>query len=102
MKNGAVLSVVLAPGGTAMFWVTQAGCANAPEVKETTEISVPARTDNELIISAPGADESCWLALKRSMAGGPHAVKLPSTALQQWLSCSNRTGTVIPRMAGNF
>ncbi len=27
MKNGADLSVVLAPGGTAMFWVTQAGCA---------------------------------------------------------------------------
>ena len=65
MKNGPALSVVLAPGGTAMFWVTQAGWEKAIEVKETREISVPAKTDNELVISAPGADESFWLALRK-------------------------------------
>ena len=32
MKNGAALSVLLAPGGTTMFWVTQAGCAKAIEL----------------------------------------------------------------------
>ena len=53
MKKGAALSVVFAPGGTTMFWVTQAGCEKAVEVKETIEISVPARTENELVISAP-------------------------------------------------
>src|SRR3954466_14368318 len=57
MKNGPALSVLLAPGGTTMFWVTQAGCAKAIEVKEAREISVPARTDNNLVISAPDADE---------------------------------------------
>ena len=53
MKNGAALSAVLAPGGTAMFWVTQAGCANVIElsdVKERTKTSVLARTDNGLVI----------------------------------------------------
>jgi hypothetical protein len=48
-----------------MFWVTQTGWEKAIEVKETREISVPAKTDNELVISAPGADESFWLALRK-------------------------------------
>src|SRR5258705_131569 len=38
MKNGAAFSVVLAPGGTVMFWVTQAGCDRAIHVKETRQI----------------------------------------------------------------
>ena len=53
MKKGAAGSVVLAPGGTATHWATQAGCASAIElsdVKERTETSVPARTDNGLVI----------------------------------------------------
>lgn len=83
MKNGAVLSVVLAPGGTAMFWVTQAGCDSAIEVKETREISVPARTENELVISAPGADKSFWLALTQSMAGRLRAVKQQAAAFRR-------------------
>jgi hypothetical protein len=48
-----------------MFWVTQAGWEKAIEVTETRDISVPAKTDNELVISAPGADESFWLALRK-------------------------------------
>jgi hypothetical protein len=79
--------VLLAPGGTAMFWVTQAGCEIAIEVKETREISVPARTENELVISAPGADESFWLALPQSMASRLRAVKRHLAALQQWPPC---------------
>jgi hypothetical protein len=66
-----------------MFWVTQAGCDSATEVKETTEISVPARTDNELVISAPGAGESFRPALTQSMAGRLRAVKRPPAALLQ-------------------
>ncbi|BAL08740.1 hypothetical protein ACQ5SK_04585 [Bradyrhizobium japonicum] len=54
-----------------MFWVTQAGCDSAIEVKETREISVPARTANELVISAPGADKS--LARLDAKYGGPPA-----------------------------
>jgi hypothetical protein len=69
MKKGAALSVVLAPDGTAMFWVTQAGCDMATDVKEAAEISVTARTGKILIISAPGADESCWLVLRAKYAG---------------------------------
>ena len=102
MKNGAALSVVLAPGGTTMFWVTQAGCDSAIEVKETREISVPARTDNELVISAPDADESFWLALAQSMASRLRTVKLQPAALQLWPPCSNRTGTAIPRTASKL
>src|SRR6476659_4283583 len=68
MKNGAVLSVVLAPGGTTMFWVTQAGCAMAMEpaieARETNEISVPAWTENEFVISAPAAGAPCRLVLR--------------------------------------
>ncbi|WP_280708585.1 hypothetical protein [Bradyrhizobium sp. BR13661] len=58
-----------------MFWVTQAGCAKAIEAKETTEISVPPRTDNEWVISAPDSDETCSLVLKQSMATSSRAVK---------------------------
>jgi hypothetical protein len=58
-----------------MFWVTQAGCDRAIEAKETTEISVPPRTDNEWVISAPDVDGSSWLVLAQSMAADPHAVK---------------------------
>ena len=53
MKNGAALSMVLASGGTAKFWLTQDGCANVIElsdVKERTKTSVLARTDNGLVI----------------------------------------------------
>ncbi|UGX96250.1 hypothetical protein G6321_00014360 [Bradyrhizobium barranii subsp. barranii] len=66
-----------------MFWVTQAGCDNAIEVKETREINVPARTDKELVISAPGADKSFWLALTQSMAGRLRAVKQQAAAFQR-------------------
>jgi hypothetical protein len=58
-----------------MFWVTQAGCAKAIEAKETTEISVPPRTDNEWVISAPDLDGSFWPVLTQSMAASSHAVK---------------------------
>src|SRR4051812_6091240 len=58
MKNGAALSLVLAPGGTAMFWVTQAGWAKAGDTSHTAEIIVPARTANLLFISSPGVDAS--------------------------------------------
>lgn len=75
MKNDAALSVVLAPGGTAMFCVTQAGWAKASEAREATDISVPPRTDNEWVISAPDVDGSFWLVLTQSMAAGSHAVK---------------------------
>ena len=50
MKKGAALSLVLAPGGTAMFWVTQAGCARAAGMSDTAEINAPARTANTLRI----------------------------------------------------
>ena len=50
MKKGAALSLVLAPGGTAMFWVTQAGCARAAGMSDTAEINAPARTANNLRI----------------------------------------------------
>src|SRR4029453_5531056 len=52
MKKGAALSLVLAPGGTAMFWVTQAGWARAAGMRETTEINAPAGTPNTLRIFA--------------------------------------------------
>src|SRR5262249_19723694 len=62
MKKGAALSVVLALGGTAMFWVTQPGgtgvWAMASDASDTTDIIVPARTANLLFMSSPGADES--------------------------------------------
>ena len=48
MKKGAALSLVLAPGGTAMFWVTQAGWARAAGMSGTTEINVPTRTADSL------------------------------------------------------
>jgi hypothetical protein len=102
MKNGPALSVLLAPGGTTMFWVTQAGCDKAIDVKETREIRVPARTDNELVISAPDADESFWLALAQSMTSRLRAVKSRPAALPQWPPCSKRTDTAIPRMPRNF
>ena len=47
---GAALSLVLAPGGTAMFWVTQGACARAAGMSETAEINAPARTANNLRI----------------------------------------------------
>ena len=50
MKKGAALSLVLAPGGTAMFWVTQGACARAAGMSETAEINAPARTANNLRI----------------------------------------------------
>ena len=50
MKNGAALSVVLAPGGTAMFWVTQAVCAKACGMSDTVDINVPARTTDPFFI----------------------------------------------------
>ena len=50
MKKGAALSLVLAPGGTAMFWVTQAVWARAVGMSHTADINVPARTANVLFI----------------------------------------------------
>src|SRR5262245_1425470 len=69
MKKGAALSVVLALGGTAKFWVTQPGgtgvWAKASEASDTADITIPARTANLLFMSSPGADES----LSSSFAG---------------------------------
>src|SRR6185295_3992449 len=50
MKKDAALSLVLAPGGTTMFWVTQAGSARAAGMSDTAEINAPARADNMLLI----------------------------------------------------
>src|SRR3954469_16103442 len=50
MKKGAALSLVLAPGGTTMFWVTQAGCARAAGISDTAEIIAAARAANMLLI----------------------------------------------------
>jgi hypothetical protein len=83
-----------------MFWVTQAGCEKAIEVKETTEISVPARTENDLVISAPDTDESFWLALAQSMTSRLCAVKPQPAALRLWPPCSKRAGTVTPGRLG--
>jgi len=53
IKKGAALSVVLAPGGTAMFWVTQGACAMAAGISDTADIIVPARTaNNSRIVSS--------------------------------------------------
>src|SRR6476660_4836996 len=49
MKKGAALSLVLAPGGTTMFWVTQAGWA-AAGMSDTEEMNAPARAANMLLI----------------------------------------------------
>src|SRR6185312_4516534 len=49
MKKGAALSFVLAPGGTTMFWVTQAGWA-AAGMSDTAEINAPRRVANMLLI----------------------------------------------------
>ena len=52
MKKGAALSVVLASGGTAMFWVTQPGggrsLGKGGGMSDTADIIVPARTANVL------------------------------------------------------
>src|SRR6185295_19558787 len=50
MKKGAALSLVLAPGGTTMFWVTQAGWAKAADMSDMTEIDAPARAASTLLI----------------------------------------------------
>src|SRR4029079_5530920 len=50
MKKGAALSLVLAPGGTTMFWVTQAGWAKAADMSDMTEIDAPARAASMLLI----------------------------------------------------
>jgi hypothetical protein len=55
-----------------MFWVTQAGCATANDETETRDISVPTRTDNGLVISAPGTDKS-FLARLEPKYDGPLA-----------------------------
>ena len=51
MKKGAALSVVLALGGTAMFWVTQAVWASAVGMEASTaDINAPARTADMLLM----------------------------------------------------
>src|SRR4051812_14941244 len=50
MKKGAALSLVLAPGGTAMFCVTQVVWARAVGMSHTADINVPTRTANMLFI----------------------------------------------------
>src|SRR5262245_56345954 len=50
MKKGAFLSLVLAPGGTAMFWVTQGVWARAGGLSQTAYINAPARTASVLFI----------------------------------------------------
>src|SRR6185503_12828944 len=50
MKKDAALSLVLAPGGTTMFWVTQAGWARAAGMSDTAEINAPERAANMLLI----------------------------------------------------
>src|SRR5258708_34828472 len=58
MKKGAVWFVELVPGGTVMFWVTQAGCAIAAGMSHVADRSVadrnvPARTANGLFMLFP-------------------------------------------------
>src|SRR4051812_41769610 len=53
MKKGAAFSLVLAPGGTAMFWVTQVVWARAVGRSHTADINVPTRTANMLFIFFP-------------------------------------------------
>src|SRR5262245_60527748 len=48
MKNGTALSALLAPGGTAMFWVTQVGCAIAAGLSHASDSSDPATAPNVL------------------------------------------------------
>src|SRR3954463_4141720 len=50
MKKGAALSLVLAPAGTAMFWVTHAVWARASGMSDAADINVPARTTKALFI----------------------------------------------------
>jgi hypothetical protein len=50
MKKGAALSLVLAPGGTAMFCVTQACSARAWGTSDTADDNVAARTNNLFFI----------------------------------------------------
>src|SRR5882672_6666530 len=66
MKKGADLSLELAPAGTAMFWVTQAGCAIAAGTTRTVDINAPVRAANMFLIFSfsPGSDESLRLVLQ--------------------------------------
>ncbi|MCK1380362.1 hypothetical protein IVB33_24485 [Bradyrhizobium sp. 24] len=55
-----------------------------------------------MVISAPDADESFWLALAQSMTSRLRVVKSRPAALPQWPPCSKRTDTAIPRMPRTF
>jgi hypothetical protein len=74
MKKGAALSLVLAPGGTAMFWVTQGACARAAGMSETAEINAPRGRPTICASSSPGEDESHWLAFTGTMTSGRRTV----------------------------
>src|SRR4051794_20137527 len=76
MKNGAALSVVLALGGTAMFWVMQGACASAADMSDTADIIVPARTANMLrMVFSPGTASLNWPVFAGNMTRGWEAVK---------------------------
>src|SRR5262249_48669987 len=80
MKKGAALSVVLALGGTAMFWGTQPGgtgvWAKASNASDTADIIVPARTAILLFMSSPGELTSLMARFSReNMVGGRWVVK---------------------------
>jgi hypothetical protein len=76
-EKGAALSVVLAPGGMAMFWVTQAAWARAGGMSHAVDINAPARTTNMLFIFILGS--SLW-KLCRGADGGQGAAALEGGA----------------------
>jgi hypothetical protein len=51
MKKGAALSLVLALGGTAMFWVTQGSCASTDDdATHMADSNAPFKAANVLFI----------------------------------------------------
>ena len=71
------MSLVLAPAGTAMFWVTQAGWAMTAGTPQAVDSNAPIRTANVFfILSSPLPDEFVQLVFEGDHVGGWSAVKL--------------------------
>ena len=70
MKKGAALSLELAPAGTAMFWVTQAGCAIAAGTSQTAESKAPVRAANVFFIFRSPVRESDGSSSVETVSGG--------------------------------
>ena len=80
MKNCAALSFVLAPAGTAIFWLTQAGWAIAAGMSHT-EGNAPVRTVNVLFIFC----SRMWRVLIGSTSGQTVSVLLHLDQLRKVL-----------------